>query len=96
MMHIRKFNYIRKKQDIIIHEEEVKVNLTNEDETDYDYSNYKFDKESMESMAKEAERVFETFEMERELKALEEENYLALFEKYESYSTWELIKKLFQ
>lgn len=57
---------------------------------------YRFDKKSMEAMAKEAERIFATFEMNEELDELEEENYEALSEKYKSYSTLELIKKLFE
>ena len=64
-------------------------------QTNLSYRNFKFDKESMKKMAIEAERVFEEYAMQQELKELEEENYYALSEKYKKLSMLELIKMLF-
>lgn len=60
------------------------------------YSNYCFDKEGMENMARRAMHIVENYSMNQELEELEEENYIALSERYKSYSMIDLIKKLFE
>lgn len=96
MFHIHKVKYIKNECNDEILEENVYIDIFNENLIELNYQNYKFDKESMENMAREAERVFATFEMDKELEELEEENYEALSERYKSYTTWELIKKMFE
>lgn len=69
---------------------------TDDEFIELNYSNYCFDKEGMENMARRAMRMIEDYSMNQELEELEEENYIALSERYKSYSLFELMKKLFE
>lgn len=97
MLHVKRIKKIVKGNNYAMTTEEVYIDESGSDEfLGLKYNSFRFDKESMEYMAKEATRVFESYEMEQELEALEEENFYALSEKYRLYTTLELIKKLFK
>lgn len=96
MFHAKKTKQVVKEGNFIMTTEELYIDTDDEYLLDLNHNNYRFDKEGMENMAREAQRVFELYAIKQELDAMEEENYYALSERYREFSTIELVKKIFK
>lgn len=95
MIRVKKIKQTTEKGEYIVTTESTCIETDNEF-IELKYSNYCFDKEGMENMARRAMQMVENYSMKQELEELEEENYIALSERYKSYSMIDLIKKLFE
>lgn len=95
MIHVKKVKQTLKEGDHIMTVESTCIESDHDDLFELNYANYRFDKEGMEYMAREAARMLEEYSMRQELEELEEENYFALSERYRKYSMLDLFKKLF-
>ncbi len=94
-MHIKKIKKITKEGGCIMTTESTYIEMSDNEYFGLNYDNYRFDKKGMEELANKATQMLENYSMQRELEELEEENYLALSERYKHYSIIDLIKMLF-